>query len=135
MHLAADQLRARVVPDRDEQAGDRQLAAAVGVSVKVTPDSDLSPWMAETAEFQAKLILGSLSARSAMILLARSLSRRCTIVTELANRVRKVASSTAESPPPTTAMSLSRKKKPSQVAHQDTPWPDSRSSWSRPSLR
>ncbi len=52
------------------------------VSVNVTPDSDFSPWMSETAEFQAKLILGSFSARSAMILLARSLSRRCTMVTD-----------------------------------------------------
>ena len=34
-----------------------------------------------------------------------------------------VASSMAESPPPTTAMCLSLKKKPSQVAHQETPWP------------
>ena len=29
----------------------------------------------------------------------------------------------AESPPPTTTMSWSRKKNPSQVAHQETPWP------------
>jgi hypothetical protein len=43
------------------------------------------------------------------------------MVTDFANLVRKVASSTAESPPPTTAMSLSRKKNPSQVAHQETP--------------
>ena len=42
-----------------------------------------------------------------------------------ANRVRKVASSIAESPPPTTAMSWSRKKKPSQVAHVLTPMPSS----------
>jgi hypothetical protein len=39
------------------------------------------------------------------------------------------------SPPPTTAMFCSRKKKPSQVAHQETPWPDSRFSSSRPSSR
>ena len=38
-------------------------------------------------------------------------------VTVLANLVRNVASSTAVSPPPTTAMSWSRKKNPSQVAH------------------
>ena len=56
-----------------------------------------------------------------MILDARSVSRRWTIVTERANRVRKVASSSAESPPPTTTMSWSRKKKPSHVAHQLTP--------------
>ena len=57
------------------------------------------------------------------------------MVTERAKRLRKVASSIAESPPPITAMSLSRKKKPSQVAHQETPCPDSRSSSGTPSLR
>src|SRR5712664_3669070 len=50
------------------------------------------------------------------------------IVTLLANRVRNIASSNAESPPPTTAMSWSRKKKPSHVAHVDTPYPTSRCS-------
>ena len=40
-----------------------------------------------------------------------------------ANRVRNVASSSAESPPPTTAISCPRKKKPSQVAQVETPWP------------
>ena len=60
-----------------------------------------------------------------MILLARKLARRWTIVTDLAKRVRKVASSIAESPPPTTAMSWSRKKKPSQVAQALTPRPSS----------
>ena len=70
-----------------------------------------------------------------MILLARSSSRRWTIVTERANLVRKVASSIAESPPPTTAMSWSRKKKPSQVAHHETPRPESRFSSGRPSSR
>ena len=38
-----------------------------------------------------------------------------------AKRVRKVASSIAESPPPTTAIVRWRKKNPSQVAHQETP--------------
>ena len=59
-----------------------------------------------------------------MILEARSSSRRWTTVTLLAKRVRKVASSIAESPPPTTTMSWSRKKKPSQVAQADTPRPE-----------
>ena len=70
-----------------------------------------------------------------MILLARSVSRRCTSVTDVAKRVRNVASSTAESPPPTTAMSWPRKKKPSHVAHHDTPRPASRFSPGRPSSR
>ena len=67
--------------------------------------------------------------------LARSASRRCTSVTDFAKRVRKVASSSAEAPPPTTAMSWSRKKNPSQVAHQDTPCPDRRFSSGSPSSR
>jgi hypothetical protein len=57
------------------------------------------------------------------------------IVTERAKRDRKMASSMAVSPPPTTAMSWSRKKKPSQVAHQETPRPERRFSFSRPSSR
>src|SRR5204862_235720 len=53
----------------------------------------------------------------------------------LANFVRKSASSMALSPPPTTAMSFSRKKNPSHVAHVDTPWPSRRASDGRPSIR
>jgi hypothetical protein len=70
-----------------------------------------------------------------MIFEARSSSRRWTRVTLLAKRERKVASSTAESPPPMTAMCWSRKKNPSQVAHHETPWPERRSSSAIPSLR
>jgi hypothetical protein len=70
-----------------------------------------------------------------MIFDARSSSRRWTIVTVVANLVRKIASSTAESPPPTTAMGFSRKKKPSQVAHVETPCPSNRCSAGRPSMR
>jgi hypothetical protein len=91
--------------------------------------------MASTALFHANEIFSLAWARSAMIFEARSSSRRCTIVTERANLVRKVASSTAESPPPTTAMSWSRKKNPSHVAHQDTPRPDRRFSSGSPSSR
>ena len=53
------------------------------------------------------------------------MSRRWISVTLEANLVRNVASSTAESPPPTTAISWPRKKNPSQVAHVDRPWPSS----------
>jgi hypothetical protein len=56
-------------------------------------------------------------------------------VTLLAKRVRKVASSMAESPPPITAISLPEKKKPSQVAQEETPWPISACSFGRPSQR
>jgi hypothetical protein len=47
-----------------------------------------------------------------------------------AKRVRYVASSKAVSPPPTTAISRSRKKNPSQVAQADTPRPRRRCSLS-----
>jgi len=50
------------------------------------------------------------------------------IVTEVANRVRKRASSIAESPPPTTQISWPRKKKPSHVAHVESPCPSRRAS-------
>ena len=70
-----------------------------------------------------------------MILDARSSSRRWTMVTVAANRVRNVASSTALSPPPTTTTSWSRKKNPSHVAHHETPLPDRRFSSSRPISR
>ena len=82
-----------------------------------------SPRISSTTLFHSTLIFGLLSARSAMILLARNESRRWTIVTDSAKRVRKLASSIAESPPPTTTMCWLRKKKPSQVAQDETPWP------------
>ena len=44
-------------------------------------------------------------------------------VTLEAKRVRNSASSMAESPPPMTVISLPEKKNPSQVAHDETPWP------------
>ena len=101
----------------------------------MTPLTRVSPWIATTSEFQAKPILSFAKARSCMTLDARSWSRRWTIVTERAKRVRKVASSIAVSPPPTTTMSWSRKKNPSQVAHHETPRPDNRFSSGRPSSR
>ena len=85
-----------------------------------TDSTRASPLMDSTTEFHAKSSFGSFSAREAMAFEARSSSRRCTRVTREPKRVRKVASSTAESPPPITAMGLSRKKAPSQVAHQET---------------
>ena len=74
-----------------------------------------------TTVFQWNSILGLAKARSCMILDARSSSRRWMTVTLEAKRVRKMASSMAESPPPATAMCCSRKKKPSQVAQVETP--------------
>ena len=69
-----------------------------------------SPTTRSTAEFHANEIFGLAKALSCMIFDARSLSRRCTSVTCDANFVRKIASSSAESPPPTTAIGLLRKK-------------------------
>jgi len=57
------------------------------------------------------------------------------IVTCDANFVRNVASSSAESPPPTTAIGLSRKKNPSQVAQVETPCPRSLRSEGSPNNR
>ena len=71
--------------------------------------------------FVTNAIFGLRCARSSMILDARNSSRRCTIVTLGAKRVRNVASSMAVSPPPTTMSSRPRKSAPSQVAHADTP--------------
>ncbi len=93
-----------------------------------------SPRMSSTTLFQANSIFGLSKARCCMILEALNSSRRWMIVTLLANLVRKVASSIAESPPPTTAISWPLKKKPSQVAHVDRPCPMSRCSASRPSI-
>ena len=71
--------------------------------------------------FHTNSIFGFRCARSCMIFEARSSSRRWSTFTLVANLVRKVASSMAVSPPPTTATSLPLKKKPSQVAQADTP--------------
>ena len=90
--------------------------------------------MSSTTVFHRNLIFSFSCARSRMIFDARSSSRRWIIVTDLAKRVRNMASSTAESPPPTTAMSWSRKKNPSQVAQVDSPWPNRRASDSSPSI-
>ena len=51
-----------------------------------------------------------------MIFDARNSSRRCTIVTLEENLARKMASSIAESPPPTMIVSRSLKNAASQVA-------------------
>ena len=74
-----------------------------------------------TTEFHRNEIFSLANARSCMILVALSSLRLCTRVTVSPKRVRKRASSRAESPPPTTTMSFSLKKNPSHVAHVDTP--------------
>ena len=61
-------------------------------------------------------MFGIARARSSMIFEARNSSRRCTIPTLAANLDRNMASSMAESPPPTISVGASRKKAASQVA-------------------
>ncbi len=71
--------------------------------------------------FQMKSIFGLSIARCCMIFDALSSCRRWTTVILRANLARKLASSIAVSPPPTTRTSFSLKKKPSQVAQAETP--------------
>ena len=61
-------------------------------------------------------MFGIARARSSMIFEARNSSRRWTIATLEANFDRNIASSMAESPPPTITVAASRKKAASQVA-------------------
>ena len=91
------------------------------VSRSTTWSTAFSPTTSSTTEFHTTSIFGLASARSCMIFEPRNSSRRWMSETFEANLVRKMASSSAESPPPTTAMGRSRKKKPSQVAQVDTP--------------
>ena len=104
------------------------LSSPETVSRTWRPRTWSSPRTSTTWVFQANWILSLSKALCCMIFEARSESRRCTIVTDEAKRVRNKASSRAESPPPTTAMSWPRKKNPSQVAHVESPWLSSRSS-------
>ncbi len=104
------------------------LTSSVLMFRSLAPVTAPSPRISSTTESQITPIFGFDRARSCMIFEARNSSRRWTIVTLLANLVRKVASSMAVSPPPTTRSSRSRKKNPSQVAQAETPRPRSRSS-------
>jgi hypothetical protein len=83
---------------------------------RLTDASLPSPVADRTSESQRYRIFSFANARSCMTFDARKDSRRWTIVTVRAKRARNVASSGARSPPPTTMMSCSRKKNPSQVA-------------------
>src|SRR5437868_6975946 len=97
------------------------------VSLVRTPrtPSFLSPSTSITSWFHSQAIFGFALARCCITLLARRSSRRWITVTLLVILVRNSASSMAVSPPPTTPTSLPRKKKPSQVAQAETPWPES----------
>ncbi len=82
-----------------------------------------TPSTSSTVVLETNLMLGWAMARSSMIFEARNRSVRLMSVILVAKRVRKRASSMAESPPPMTAISLPEKKNPSQVAQELTPWP------------
>ena len=110
-------------------------SSAVATFLMRTPSTDRSPRTSDTWASHMKSMRGLRKARSCMIFEARSSLRRWMTVTLSPNLVRKVASSMAESPPPTTAMCCPLKKKPSQVAQVDTPCPSRRASEGRPSIR
>ena len=74
-----------------------------------TPVSALSPTASSTTESQTISTFGFSSSRFCMMREARSSSRRWTTKTLEPNLVRCVASSTAESPPPTTNSTLLRR--------------------------
>ena len=97
-----------------------------------SPSTCSAPSTSSTVRFRCSWILGCDAARACMILLPRKASRRWIRWILLAKWVRYSASSRALSPPPTTAISLSRKKKPSHVAQALTPRPRRRVSLSRP---
>ena len=101
----------------------------------VTASGVPPPTISSTVLFHTTSILGWANSRSCRIFSARSWSRRCTSVTLVAWLVRYSASSTAVLPPPITATSLPRKKKPSQVAQAETPRPWNFCSLGRPSQR
>ena len=101
-----------------------------------TLETDAGGWIVHVDDFGVPLE-GDLRVRERLVLHDLRGRGACrgdgSTVTCEAKRVRNVASSIAESPPPTTAIGLPRKKKPSQVAHVDTPCPISARSEGRPS--
>ena len=81
------------------------------------PSAPFSPATNSRTTYGVKNSMFSRSrARSSMIFDALNSSRRCTIATFDANLERKIASSIAESPPPTMTVEASRKKAASHVA-------------------
>jgi hypothetical protein len=69
---------------------------------RVVPSAPFSPGRKDSTTYGVSSSMFSVSrARSSMIFDARNSSRRCTTVTLEENLARKMASSIAESPPPT----------------------------------
>ena len=110
LELTAEQRRVRRVADGDEHAAHRHLRRARRSCSAHDHRRSLRPCRRRGSRrprcSSSHAIFGFARALSCMIFDARSVSRRCTTVTLDANRVRNIASSIAESPPPTTAISL-----------------------------
>src|SRR5215217_589845 len=121
VELADKELGARIVADGYEEAVGRQIGELV---CREVPDAHAGDDVVAEDLFDDGV-------RDPLDLVVR----RCTIVTLSANFVRNVASSIAESPPPTTTISFSRKKAASQTAQYETPRPWSVRSESMPSWR
>ena len=88
-----------------------QATSFVSPVFRLRTIAPVTPWPGPPRTFSITLssihaIFAFVLARCCMTLLARSSSRRWTIVTFVANFVRKVASSIAVSPPPTTRTSF-----------------------------
>jgi hypothetical protein len=112
------------VADGDEEAVERQLGTGAGLGVFSTTASSLSsPLMPATLAFQRNLILG-LALGAVLHDLAGA---EFVAAVDDGDGVGEVGEEDGlfhgGVSPPTTAMSLPRKKKPSQVAQVETPRP------------
>ena len=125
--LSLEDLGVGIVPDRNEKTVHVELGFLLRLEIHELQARDAgvraSPQLPRRPYSRWNLIFGLFIARSCMIFEARRVSRRWITFTSVANFVRKVDSSIAESPPPTTAIFLPRKKNPSQVAQVETPCP------------
>ncbi|GAB2873163.1 hypothetical protein GCM10022245_05030 [Streptomyces mayteni] len=118
VELAGEQFDARVVADGDEEAGDRKREGLAGAGAAQGQPGELAVGALDLGDLavpdeldlgvgEGALLHGLGGAQS--VPAVHDGDRR-------AKRLRKTASSMAVSPPPITAMSCSRKKKPSHVA-------------------
>ena len=112
----------------------REVSPTVSSTI-ATPSTCPSPNISLTVVFQRTSILGLDSTRSCSTRSPVSASPLWNSMTLLAYSVRTSASSSAESPPPTTPTVWFMKNPPSQVAQYETPAPYSSSSPATPSFR
>ena len=106
VQLPAKRHRVRHMPSPRTHTSPPAPAPSHWQCLAVSPPASRSDRPSNTPRFPRSTparTFGLHNARSAMIFDARSFSRRCTRYTFEANRVRKLASSHAESPPPITA--------------------------------